>query len=45
MTGWGQDGPLALAAGHDLNYVSIAGALHGLGQDVGPSAVPDEPGG
>jgi alpha-methylacyl-CoA racemase len=34
MTGWGQDGPLALTAGHDLNYVSIAGALHGLGQDV-----------
>jgi len=34
MTGWGQDGPLALTAGHDLNYVSVAGALHGLGQDV-----------
>ncbi len=34
MTGWGQDGPLAHTAGHDLNYVSIAGALHGLGQDV-----------
>ncbi|MEP7088622.1 MAG: CaiB/BaiF CoA-transferase family protein [Nocardioidaceae bacterium] len=37
MTGWGQDGPLAHAAGHDLNYVSLAGALHGLGQD------PDRP--
>ena len=34
MTGWGQDGPLARAAGHDLNYVSVAGALHGLGQDA-----------
>jgi len=34
MTGWGQDGPLALAAGHDLNYVSVAGALFGLGQDA-----------
>ena len=34
MTGWGQDGPLAKAAGHDMNYISIAGALHGLGQDV-----------
>jgi alpha-methylacyl-CoA racemase len=34
MTGWGQDGPLARTAGHDLNYVSVAGALHGLGQDV-----------
>jgi alpha-methylacyl-CoA racemase len=33
MTGWGQDGPLASAAGHDLNYVAITGALHGLGQD------------
>jgi alpha-methylacyl-CoA racemase len=33
MTGWGQDGPLAHAAGHDLNYISITGALHGLGQD------------
>ena len=32
MTGWGQEGPLAHAAGHDLNYISIAGALHGLGQ-------------
>ena len=34
MTGWGQDGPLALTAGHALNYVSVAGALLGLGQDV-----------
>ena len=33
MTGWGQDGPLAQAAGHDMNYVAITGALHGLGQD------------
>jgi alpha-methylacyl-CoA racemase len=33
MTGWGQDGPLARAAGHDMNYISVAGALHGLGQD------------
>jgi alpha-methylacyl-CoA racemase len=32
MTGWGQDGPLAHTAGHDLNYVAVAGALHGLGQ-------------
>src|SRR4051812_40723329 len=35
MTGWGQDGPLARSAGHDLNYISVAGALHGLGQDPG----------
>ncbi|MBA8805779.1 alpha-methylacyl-CoA racemase [Nocardioides ginsengisegetis] len=33
MTGWGQDGPLATAAGHDMNYISITGALFGLGQD------------
>ncbi|CAN5192971.1 CaiB/BaiF CoA-transferase family protein [soil metagenome] len=35
MTGWGQDGPLAQAAGHDMNYISITGALFGLGQDKG----------
>jgi alpha-methylacyl-CoA racemase len=33
MTGWGQDGPLASAAGHDMNYIAITGALFGLGQD------------
>jgi alpha-methylacyl-CoA racemase len=33
MTGWGQEGPLAAAAGHDLNYIAITGALFGLGQD------------
>ena len=33
MTGWGQDGPFAQAAGHDMNYIAITGALHGLGQD------------
>jgi alpha-methylacyl-CoA racemase len=32
MTGWGQDGPLAQSAGHDLNYVAVAGALDGMGQ-------------
>ncbi|MGH3332532.1 MAG: CaiB/BaiF CoA transferase family protein [Nocardioidaceae bacterium] len=32
MTGWGQDGPLAYTAGHDMNYIGISGALHGLGQ-------------
>src|SRR4051794_15271873 len=35
MTGWGQTGPLAHTAGHDMNYISIAGVLHGLGQDPG----------
>ena len=33
MTGWGQDGPLAPTAGHDLGYVAITGALFGMGQD------------
>ena len=33
MTGWGQDGPLAHTAGHDINYIGLAGVLHGLGQD------------
>jgi alpha-methylacyl-CoA racemase len=33
MTGWGQDGPLAQTAGHDLGYLAITGALHGMGQD------------
>jgi alpha-methylacyl-CoA racemase len=31
MTGWGQDGPLANAAGHDINYLAITGALHAIG--------------
>ncbi|MCW2867759.1 MAG: carnitine dehydratase [Marmoricola sp.] len=33
MTGWGQDGPLAKVAGHDMNYVALTGALFGMGQD------------
>ncbi len=32
MTGWGQDGPLAARAGHDINYISLTGALHAIGQ-------------
>ncbi|MBV2362006.1 CaiB/BaiF CoA transferase family protein [Streptomonospora nanhaiensis] len=32
MTGWGQDGPLARAAGHDMNYISLNGALHSIGR-------------
>lgn len=31
MTGWGQQGPYALRAGHDLNYIAISGALHAIG--------------
>jgi alpha-methylacyl-CoA racemase len=32
ITGWGQDGPLAHAAGHDLNYIALTGALHAIGR-------------
>lgn len=32
MTGWGQSGPLAHAAGHDINYISLTGALHAIGR-------------
>jgi alpha-methylacyl-CoA racemase len=31
MTGWGQTGPLAKAAGHDINYIALTGALHAIG--------------
>jgi alpha-methylacyl-CoA racemase len=36
MTGWGQTGPLAQAAGHDLNYIAITGALHAIGVSEKP---------
>ena len=32
MTGWGQDGPMAMAAGHDIDYIALAGALEPLGR-------------
>jgi alpha-methylacyl-CoA racemase len=32
MTGWGQDGPMAKVAGHDINYIALAGALHAFGR-------------
>lgn len=32
MTGWGQEGPMANAAGHDINYIGLAGALHAIGR-------------
>ncbi len=32
MTGWGQEGPLAKAAGHDINYIALTGALHAIGR-------------
>ena len=37
MTGWGQDGPLAAAAGHDINYIALSGALHTVGREGRPS--------
>lgn len=40
MTGWGQEGPLANAAGHDINYISITGALHAIGQKGGKPVPP-----
>jgi len=39
MTGWGQDGPLSQAAGHDINYIAITGALHAIGRN-GENPVP-----
>lgn len=40
MTGWGRTGPLSAAAGHDINYISIAGALHGVGPHGGAPVPP-----
>ena len=40
MTGWGQEGPLAQAAGHDLNYIALAGALHSMGAPDSPPTPP-----
>ena len=36
MTGWGQEGPLAKAAGHDINYIALTGALHAIGSKGKP---------
>ena len=40
MTGWGQEGPLAAAAGHDINYISLTGALHSIGPKHGKPTPP-----
>jgi alpha-methylacyl-CoA racemase len=40
MTGWGQDGPLAQAAGHDINYIALAGALAHFGRAGGKPTPP-----
>jgi alpha-methylacyl-CoA racemase len=39
MTGWGQDGPIAKTAGHDIDYIALTGALHAIGDEAQP-AVP-----
>jgi len=40
MTGWGQDGPLAAAAGHDINYIALTGALAAIGPKDGAPSIP-----
>lgn len=40
MTGWGQDGPKAMRAGHDINYIALSGALHTYGRAGGKPAFP-----
>jgi alpha-methylacyl-CoA racemase len=40
VTGWGQEGPLAHAAGHDINYISLVGALHAFGRHGQPPTPP-----
>jgi alpha-methylacyl-CoA racemase len=40
ITGWGQQGPLAQDAGHDINYLAISGALHGIGRKGAPPSPP-----
>ena len=40
MTGWGQDGPLAQVAGHDINYIAITGALDAIGRQGQPPTPP-----
>ncbi|MFD3307261.1 CaiB/BaiF CoA transferase family protein [Streptomyces sp. NPDC058694] len=40
MTGWGQEGPLAAAAGHDITYIALTGALGAIGEADGPPRIP-----
>ncbi len=40
MTGWGQTGPMSQAAGHDINYIALTGALHAMGRPDEPPAPP-----
>src|SRR4051812_44924539 len=45
MTGWGQHGPLAHAAGHDINYIALTGALHAIRPREAPGPPPNLGGG
>jgi alpha-methylacyl-CoA racemase len=40
MTGWGQTGPWPTPLGHDINYLSLSGALHAIGEPGGKPVVP-----
>ncbi|MFK7976209.1 MAG: CaiB/BaiF CoA transferase family protein [Halioglobus sp.] len=40
MTGWGQEGPMAKAVGHDINYIALSGALHPIGRKGEKPAIP-----
>jgi alpha-methylacyl-CoA racemase len=40
VTGWGQDGPIARTAGHDINYIALSGVLHSIGEAGGPPVPP-----
>lgn len=40
LTGWGQDGPYAQMAGHDINYIALSGVLHAIGSSNGPPVPP-----
>ena len=40
MTGWGQHGPMAATAGHDICYIAVTGVLHAMGRAGGPPQVP-----
>jgi alpha-methylacyl-CoA racemase len=40
MTGWGQSGPMAQMAGHDIAYIALTGALHAIGEADGPPQIP-----
>ena len=40
MTGWGQDGPMSRMAGHDINYISLSGALNAIGSENSKPSIP-----